>query len=150
MNAAKQQQSFLNYYRCYREECGHEWQDVYPAQPDDDCPVCGARHCSPFQSNEVPPADETMTDRHYLVIVEGDVEPCLDGSFGNGVEVTVAAATHRHSDRQPQGCKRKNVSLISGILGAILNLILSGHVSAKLPRGVSLSQDNDELTNQRQ
>ena len=34
----------VNYYRCFK--CSHEWVDVYPAEPDDVCPKCGA---------EVPP-----------------------------------------------------------------------------------------------
>jgi DNA-directed RNA polymerase subunit RPC12/RpoP len=42
---------FRNHYRCYR--CGHEWTDEYDAQPDDDCPKCGARHVSPYKSEEL-------------------------------------------------------------------------------------------------
>lgn len=41
---------FRNFYECYR--CGHEWDDIHPAQPDDDCPSCGARHCSPVDSED--------------------------------------------------------------------------------------------------
>ena len=43
---------FDNHYRCYK--CKHEWVDRYSAQPDDDCPQCGARHCTPYQSDTVP------------------------------------------------------------------------------------------------
>ena len=32
---------FRNFYRC--ATCGCEWTDVWPAQCDDDCPLCGAR-----------------------------------------------------------------------------------------------------------
>jgi rubrerythrin len=39
---------FRNFYRCDR--CGHEWEDVWSAACDDDCPACGARHMSPYQS----------------------------------------------------------------------------------------------------
>ena len=42
---------FRNFYRCAR--CGHEWTDVWSAQCDDDCPRCGARHMSPYQSEDV-------------------------------------------------------------------------------------------------
>lgn len=42
---------FRNHYKCYR--CGHEWTDEYDAQPDDDCPECGARHVSPYKSEEL-------------------------------------------------------------------------------------------------
>ncbi len=42
---------FRNYYRC--TECGGEWTDVWSAQCDDDCPHCGARHLSPYKSEDV-------------------------------------------------------------------------------------------------
>jgi len=41
---------FRNFYRCYR--CDHEWDDIYSSQPDDDCPACGAPHCSPHESED--------------------------------------------------------------------------------------------------
>jgi len=43
---------FLNHYRCYR--CEHAWTDEWSAMCDDDCPKCGARHCSPLRSEELP------------------------------------------------------------------------------------------------
>ncbi len=39
---------FHNYYECPR--CGNKWEDIYDAQPDDDCPDCGYRHISPYKS----------------------------------------------------------------------------------------------------
>jgi hypothetical protein len=42
--------NFRNFYRCYR--CGHEWLDVWPAIADDDGPRCGARHVSPFKTED--------------------------------------------------------------------------------------------------
>ena len=42
---------FLNYYRC--PDCADEWQDEYECSPDDDCPACGARHISPYRSDEL-------------------------------------------------------------------------------------------------
>lgn len=41
---------FRNMYKCPR--CAHEWDDVWPAQCDDDCPNCGARHISPYDSED--------------------------------------------------------------------------------------------------
>lgn len=41
---------FRNFYRC--EKCGHEWNDLWECQADDDCPACGARHMSPFKSED--------------------------------------------------------------------------------------------------
>jgi predicted nucleic acid-binding Zn-ribbon protein len=43
---------FRNFYRC--ERCGHEWADEWTATCDDDCPRCGARHMSPFKSEDIP------------------------------------------------------------------------------------------------
>ena len=42
---------FRNYYHC--DDCGHEWQDEWSAMCDDDCPNCGARHWSPYKSEDV-------------------------------------------------------------------------------------------------
>lgn len=43
---------FRNFYRCAR--CAHEWIDEWSAQCDDDCPNCGARHMSPYKSEDIP------------------------------------------------------------------------------------------------
>ena len=42
---------FLNYYRCDR--CNHEWTDMWERQVDDDCGACGARHTSPYDSEDL-------------------------------------------------------------------------------------------------
>jgi predicted nucleic acid-binding Zn-ribbon protein len=42
---------FRNYYRCAR--CAHQWTDEWSATCDDDCPHCGARHMSPYKSDEL-------------------------------------------------------------------------------------------------
>lgn len=44
---------FRNFYRCAR--CGHEWSDEWSAMCDDDCPQCGARHMSPYRSEDIEP-----------------------------------------------------------------------------------------------
>ena len=41
---------FRNFYRCDR--CGYVWSDVWSAQCDDDCGTCGARHVSPYNSED--------------------------------------------------------------------------------------------------
>lgn len=43
--------NFQNYYRC--PECMEEWSDVWTATCDDDCPKCGTRHISPYDSEEL-------------------------------------------------------------------------------------------------
>jgi DNA-directed RNA polymerase subunit RPC12/RpoP len=42
---------FENFYIC--ERCDSTWTDVWSATCDDDCPHCGARHMSPFKSEEL-------------------------------------------------------------------------------------------------
>jgi DNA-directed RNA polymerase subunit M/transcription elongation factor TFIIS len=41
---------FRNFYEC--DDCGHEWKDIWSCQCDDDCPKCGARHMTPFKSED--------------------------------------------------------------------------------------------------
>ena len=43
-------QLFRNFYRCAR--CQHDWTDVWSATCEDDCPQCGARHMSPYKSED--------------------------------------------------------------------------------------------------
>jgi hypothetical protein len=40
-----------NFYRC--PDCGGEWDDCWDSQCDDDCPHCGCRHVSPYDSKKV-------------------------------------------------------------------------------------------------
>jgi predicted nucleic acid-binding Zn-ribbon protein len=42
---------FRNHYECYR--CEHKWTDRWSSMCDDDCPKCGARHCTPTHSDDV-------------------------------------------------------------------------------------------------
>src|SRR5712692_2821670 len=49
---------FRNYYRC--AECDRTWTDVWSATCDDDCPHCGARHMSPYKSEDVEDGDESI------------------------------------------------------------------------------------------
>jgi predicted nucleic acid-binding Zn-ribbon protein len=44
---------FINYYRC--PDCGETWCDEWSAQCDDDCPACGARHITPYKSDDARP-----------------------------------------------------------------------------------------------
>jgi DNA-directed RNA polymerase subunit RPC12/RpoP len=47
---------FRNYYRC--TNCRAEWNDVWSAQCDDDCPYCDERHMSPYESEDVEEGDD--------------------------------------------------------------------------------------------
>jgi hypothetical protein len=42
---------FANHYEC--ERCGGEWIDEWSCMCDDDCPHCGARHMSPYDSDDL-------------------------------------------------------------------------------------------------
>lgn len=44
---------FCNYYRC--PNCSETWADEWSAMCDDDCPKCGARHISPYKSDDAAP-----------------------------------------------------------------------------------------------
>ena len=52
---------FRNFYRC--ATCGSEWTDVWPAQCDDDCPLCGTRHMSPYKSEDAEESDDACPPR---------------------------------------------------------------------------------------
>lgn len=41
---------FLNHCRC--DECGETWDDEWSCTCDDDCPSCGSRHMSPYDSDD--------------------------------------------------------------------------------------------------
>lgn len=42
---------FRNHYECAR--CGAKWTDEWSCMCDDDCRSCGARHMSPYDSNDL-------------------------------------------------------------------------------------------------
>lgn len=42
---------FLNHYQCAR--CHRDWTDEWSCMCDDDCPHCGARHMTPYESDDL-------------------------------------------------------------------------------------------------
>jgi hypothetical protein len=42
---------FRNYYRC--SDCREEWDDEWCCTCVDDCPHCGERHMSPYESEDL-------------------------------------------------------------------------------------------------
>jgi len=42
---------FLNFYKC--ERCNRRWIDEWSCMCDDECPHCGARHMTPFKSDDL-------------------------------------------------------------------------------------------------
>jgi DNA-directed RNA polymerase subunit RPC12/RpoP len=56
---------FSNHYTCAR--CSHEWTDEWSCMCDDDCPYCGARHMSPFDSNDLSTVIEESNGRFVVL-----------------------------------------------------------------------------------
>lgn len=42
---------YINFYKCAR--CKNFWADEWSCMCDDECPHCGARHMSPYASNDL-------------------------------------------------------------------------------------------------
>jgi hypothetical protein len=49
---------FVNRYRC--PACGCQWEDEHTSQCDDDCPKCGHRHVSPYESVDAEPKRDVL------------------------------------------------------------------------------------------
>jgi hypothetical protein len=56
---------FRNYYMCAR--CGSKWKDEWSCMCDDDCPRCGARHMSPYKSDDLTEVIERREDGFAVV-----------------------------------------------------------------------------------
>jgi DNA-directed RNA polymerase subunit RPC12/RpoP len=51
---------FRNYYKC--ANCSREWEDNWSSMSDDDCPYCGARHMSPYDTDDLTEIVEPIGD----------------------------------------------------------------------------------------
>ena len=49
---------FINYYKC--PDCAEQWCDEWSAMCDDECPKCGARHITPYNSDQTTPEPLTI------------------------------------------------------------------------------------------
>ena len=56
---------YRNYYQCAR--CGYEWPDEWSCMCDDDCPHCGARHMSPYDSDDLTQVVEKDGDQFVVL-----------------------------------------------------------------------------------
>ena len=56
---------FQNHYRC--ENCGREWEDAWSSTCEDDCPHCGARHMSPYDSDDLTEIIEKRGDAFVVL-----------------------------------------------------------------------------------
>lgn len=57
---------FRNHYRCAR--CNRTWTDEWSCTCDDDCPHCGARHMTPFESGELTIVIDEKPDGTFAVL----------------------------------------------------------------------------------
>ena len=55
---------FRNYYVC--ESCDSTWSDEWSCMCDDDCPRCGARHMSPYKSDDLTEIIEHSGDKFVV------------------------------------------------------------------------------------
>jgi predicted nucleic acid-binding Zn-ribbon protein len=56
---------FLNIYRCAR--CNRIWTDEWSCMCDDECPHCGIRDMSPFQSEDLTELIEQVGDEFVAI-----------------------------------------------------------------------------------
>lgn len=56
---------YRNYYRCAR--CDRDWPDEWSCMCDDDCPHCGARHMSPYSSDDLTTIIEPDDDQFVVL-----------------------------------------------------------------------------------
>jgi DNA-directed RNA polymerase subunit RPC12/RpoP len=74
---------FRNHYLC--ERCDSTWEDEWSCTSDDDCPHCGARHMSPFKSDDLTEVIE-RDGANFVVLwspetAENDPNYCELGKF---------------------------------------------------------------------
>ena len=69
---------FNNHYRC--EDCHHQWQDEWSCMCDDDCAVCGARHMTPYDSDDLTEIVEQEQDKFVVLRSPDSAEhdPCYE------------------------------------------------------------------------
>ena len=60
---------FLNFYRCDR--CTRVWTDEWSCSCDDECPRCGARNMSPFDSDNLTEL-VAQADKEFIAIRSPD------------------------------------------------------------------------------
>ena len=86
---------YRNYYRCDR--CGSEWPDEWSCMCDDDCPDCGARHMSPYKSDDLTEVIEPDGAEFVVLWSPETAEHCADyrelGRFPTRAEAKAFLAT---------------------------------------------------------
>lgn len=59
---------YRNHYHC--GECGTDWEDEWSCCCDDECPECGSRNWSPYDSEDLTFIVETNDDSDQLTVYE--------------------------------------------------------------------------------
>jgi predicted nucleic acid-binding Zn-ribbon protein len=75
-----------NHYAC--ERCEHEWSDEWSSMCDDDCPNCGARHMSPYESDDL---TEIVEERDGKFIALRSAESAEDDADYEAIAVICEA-----------------------------------------------------------
>lgn len=57
---------FRNHYSC--EQCNGTWSDEWSCMCDDDCPFWGARHMSPYKSNDLTEVVQRDGDKYVALV----------------------------------------------------------------------------------
>jgi predicted nucleic acid-binding Zn-ribbon protein len=96
-----------NFYCC--PQCGHQWEDDWDSQCDDDCPECGCRHISPYKSEEI---RQTSPDR------EANMSQYCK-TFRIPVEITFTTDPAELDDRQGEPVPTKE-SLLAYLQDALV------------------------------
>ncbi|MPZ38268.1 MAG: hypothetical protein GEU95_09390 [Rhizobiales bacterium] len=65
---------FCNYYKCAR--CSGKWTDEWSCMCDDDCPHCGARHMSPYDSEDLTEIIEVRDNEFVALRSSETAEHC--------------------------------------------------------------------------
>ena len=86
---------YRNYYKC--ANCDREWPDEWSCMCDDDCPYCGARHMSPYDSDDL--TEIVSEDGGEFVVLwspgtaEHHADYCELGRFASRAEAEAFLAT---------------------------------------------------------
>lgn len=86
---------YSNHYIC--ERCDATWTDEWSCMCDDDCPHCGARHMTPFKSDDLTQVIE-REDGEFIVLwspetAKDDPDYCELGRFPTRDQAVAFLAT---------------------------------------------------------
>jgi predicted nucleic acid-binding Zn-ribbon protein len=95
---------YRNHYTCTR--CDYTWTDEWSCMCDDDCPECGARHMSPYDSEDLTEVVEPVGDEFIVLwspeTAEHEPDYCELGTFSSRAEAEAFLASDQYSAR-PHG-----------------------------------------------